>query len=612
MLLAISLVVELSALLMAIGLGLYLITRSVNRLEAWLAALTSWSIGGLFLNMLFSLTTPPIAEWMSAFLVFWPKAILEQDPGAWLQGWTSTLAPAFWFNTTMLMRNGRMHTRQRIAVFSGYAFCLVGIAIQALRPQAYNVISGDLLFLNALQGGHVYGIFLGFLVLINGLSIRNLILAARVEPRSLPRRQLIMLSAATILAGLTGPVGLMAAFLKIPVPMFLIALLIGAGVLATGYGVARYSALMEHRVFQRDFYYTFFVNSLAVAFYLGIAGIVFWSYPFPLYIFILVGILAVISHYLIDVARQNVDFVFFQQEKYLLRARLRSLESQNVADLLMNFSHLLENVCEPAQASYAVLFVRRNAQYEQVAAYHLQQTALTLPFASLSADDVRSLQPGELPEHLSKAALLSPIYLGDQQVGALVLGASEHGLAYSPIELSEIQEFSDYLGGWLGYLILERIEHSEQLQEELKPELGFLGGSAIETSTRVVELALRNLHDCSRLAELPLASMNLVRQRGGNTSASHLETGKAIYGLLCEGIEMLRPTGDLDEKRKNYPPKRDWYPYIILHDAYVKGHPNRDIMDRLYISEGTFNRTRRSAIRSLARILADMEKQAAH
>jgi len=46
---------------------------------------------------------------------------------------------------------------------------------------------------------------------------------------------------------------------------------------------------------------------------------------------------------------------------------------------------------------------------------------------------------------------------------------------------------------------------------------------------------------------------------------------------------------------------------VILYDAYVKEIQNRDIMGRLYISEGTFNRTRRAAIRSLAKALAEME-----
>jgi hypothetical protein len=44
-----------------------------------------------------------------------------------------------------------------------------------------------------------------------------------------------------------------------------------------------------------------------------------------------------------------------------------------------------------------------------------------------------------------------------------------------------------------------------------------------------------------------------------------------------------------------------------LHDAYIEDQLNRDIMSKLYISEGTFNRTRRSAIRSVTRALEEME-----
>jgi len=47
---------------------------------------------------------------------------------------------------------------------------------------------------------------------------------------------------------------------------------------------------------------------------------------------------------------------------------------------------------------------------------------------------------------------------------------------------------------------------------------------------------------------------------------------------------------------------------VILHDAYVDEIQNREIMSKLYISEGTFNRTRRIAISALARVLAEMEK----
>jgi hypothetical protein len=47
-----------------------------------------------------------------------------------------------------------------------------------------------------------------------------------------------------------------------------------------------------------------------------------------------------------------------------------------------------------------------------------------------------------------------------------------------------------------------------------------------------------------------------------------------------------------------------------LHDAYVLGELNRDIMSKLYISEGTFNRTRRRAVRGVAKALQEMEQEA--
>ncbi|MDH5507570.1 MAG: hypothetical protein OEZ02_10145, partial [Anaerolineae bacterium] len=58
------------------------------------------------------------------------------------------------------------------------------------------------------------------------------------------------------------------------------------------------------------------------------------------------------------------------------------------------------------------------------------------------------------------------------------------------------------------------------------------------------------------------------------------------------------------------PPSREWYPFLILRDAYLNDVPNRDIMSRLYISEGTFNRTRRGALRAVTRIVGEMEKMA--
>ena len=77
-----------------------------------------------------------------------------------------------------------------------------------------------------------------------------------------------------------------------------------------------------------------------------------------------------------------------------------------------------------------------------------------------------------------------------------------------------------------------------------------------------------------------------------------------VYKLIEEAVNKLKP----EKEYTNDIPSREWYPYLILHYAYFEDKLNRDIMSLLYISEGTFNRTRRSAIRSVARILSDLEK----
>jgi hypothetical protein len=97
--------------------------------------------------------------------------------------------------------------------------------------------------------------------------------------------------------------------------------------------------------------------------------------------------------------------------------------------------------------------------------------------------------------------------------------------------------------------------------------------------------------------------MQLVRKEATSGKKTHLERGKTVYAVIVEALEHLRPDGEVPPE----PLPREWYPYIILHDAYIENVSNRDIMSNLYISEGTFNRTRRAAIRTLARELAEME-----
>jgi hypothetical protein len=91
----------------------------------------------------------------------------------------------------------------------------------------------------------------------------------------------------------------------------------------------------------------------------------------------------------------------------------------------------------------------------------------------------------------------------------------------------------------------------------------------------------------------------------GIDAETHVERGKELQQLLMDSIELLRP----GEKRPPEPLPRIWYNHAVLYDAYVEGVQNREIMARLYISEGTFNRTRRNAIRGLARVLIEKSSQ---
>ncbi|MGW8250779.1 MAG: hypothetical protein ACWGO1_09065 [Anaerolineales bacterium] len=124
-------------------------------------------------------------------------------------------------------------------------------------------------------------------------------------------------------------------------------------------------------------------------------------------------------------------------------------------------------------------------------------------------------------------------------------------------------------------------------------------GVAVES----VEIALRKLHDYSFLGDSPLGELRLVSNRLAQEQSTTLDRGKTVHEVLLEAVNKLRPGVEISRD----PPPREWHPYLILRDAYLEEISNRDIMLKLYISEGTFNRTRRAAVRSVTRTLEEME-----
>jgi hypothetical protein len=153
------------------------------------------------------------------------------------------------------------------------------------------------------------------------------------------------------------------------------------------------------------------------------------------------------------------------------------------------------------------------------------------------------------------------------------------------------------------YIAQLKANYMKQVFEMAETRQLPVGKPMVTIPITVVESALRNLYDYSFLADSPLAELEIVRIRLPAVKYTHLERGKIVHNILLEALEKLCPQKNIPRD----PPPREWHPYLILRDAYREEKPNRDIMSKLYISEGTFNRTRRSAIRSVARALWEME-----
>jgi hypothetical protein len=119
---------------------------------------------------------------------------------------------------------------------------------------------------------------------------------------------------------------------------------------------------------------------------------------------------------------------------------------------------------------------------------------------------------------------------------------------------------------------------------------------------RRVEQGLRHLSEYAWLGQSGLATELLVE------GANHIDRGKAVRAALLGAIESLRPGGARPCGAQGVP--REWHGYVILYDAYVEDVPNDDIMNRLYISQGTFGRRRREALHAVARALLEAKRSA--
>ncbi len=118
----------------------------------------------------------------------------------------------------------------------------------------------------------------------------------------------------------------------------------------------------------------------------------------------------------------------------------------------------------------------------------------------------------------------------------------------------------------------------------------------------LVEGALRRLNSVPELSRHPLLEVLVPSVPGsvpGQGAGGALERAARLRDELAGAIARLRPAG----ARPNpgaHGAAGGWLHFLVLHEAYVEGRPNKEIMQRYVLSEGTFHRARRRAVDAVA------------
>ncbi len=600
-----ALVINFGGLIFSIWLGVYIVTHSRRSLIAWLSGFTLWALAGLFANILLAMFTSPAPAsqplWLRLIFPFWPQTIDDSSLAAWNQGWAGCLGVMLWYHTTVLILDRKPRGLLRWSIYLGYGLGILAVFLQLNTPFLFRLVRSDPLLIDTLQIGWLYPVFALVLIGYSFLSLRNLLLAKRSNSSTIVKQQFNILSIASGITSIALIGSIIGSIPGISIPIFWISILLFGAACIFGYGVVRYSALLGHRILRRDIAYSAVSTAIVILLYLALYLWLRVTYDVPEGVVVFLIPLVILSHSVAEELRRVLEHLTYDQKIRSQRASLRELSRLAVeqTDLNEMVSRSLETICSPVRATYGVVLTFDGDQAILTGSYRWQDQNQPLSQQAFLADDTIHLSPGSLPDPFVETTLLLPLYSGEVQIGALLLGRPENGLHYSSEDLQLVQGPSERIAG----LIVRTRRLAAYLDHFVNIPLETDASETELVPVQWVEDALQNMYDYAYLGGSPLANLKQVQALLPSQSITHLDKGKAVYQVLSLAVEKLRPMANLPSG----PISRKWFPYIILHDAYFEGSPNRDIIARLYISEGTFNRTRRSALRSVAQVLSELE-----
>jgi hypothetical protein len=599
-------------LTVSLWLGFYIVTRSPCSRVSWLASATLWSLCGYFLNSLTYIQGPS------------REGILP-----WWWGWGVVIAGPLWFHLSVSLLSGKPAKKQHLLVILLYLLALNFVAMGAYTPWVFTGTTiKPPIYNSAQRPGPLYPLFGLYLVTVPTLSLCNLRLGWRQAKSPPIQRQFATLLWATSLAIFSGIVTTLSTWLGLDTPTLISNLSLGVGVALLGYGIARYNALIEGRVIGLDFIYTFLAISLVVGAYLLAAFISDLVFDVPFIAFIFTIMLAILSHSLYDWVRTYLDRFFYRQQYRELRANLRDFAREAVPghELQEQLQTILETLCRSLEASKGFIALREGESFVVTANWQVDFGGQSIASDALATDEIAVLSPPMETLGLTNMTLIVPLHAGGEQIGAIVLGQRTTGVSYTEDDLDLLEDLADTVAGvvhtvrlqersvqQIDNLLREVREREQELQGRMREVLAteakppVLEGQSEREAISLVEDALRHLHDYPYLGEHTLTHLQIVEPHldvQEDAFVTHLDRGKALQEVLTTAIEKLKPPGPQPS-----PPTREWHQYIILHDCYVLGKLNRDVMSALYISEGTFNRARRRAVRGVTRALTEIERE---
>lgn len=565
-------------MMVSLWLAAYLLARGFPSRVTLRAVLVLGIVAGYFLNTYLTLYDP--------------------SPGA--RAWQSSLITAgltVWYDLTYNLLPPSSQARVRPIAVVVYVFGFVTFMLLAgLRPFANWDFDNPI---GTAQAGPwlLIALYGTFVIVAMAAALYNFRLGGQRDHHG-PGTW-----AASLLAAVAIAFGILGLALNVPALWISQGVVLMVGVCLLGYSVVRRQLFIERGVTFQEFP----ISGLAI---LGLAAL----YALlgrgqnltPRQIAFLT-VLAILTHSAYDLAREFLDRLLHRRES-ALRSQLRALAQRvgSESSLQSELQAGLAGLCRTLNTYGGFIAVRDGDSYVVSASLNSLPAETRLASAEVAGDDLH-LPPAALIEQV---AWLAPAFSGGEQVAVVGLGTRWSRGKYSEGDLDLLGETADWVGRvvrahWqeqdtrqrLTSLTAEAQSSAQHLQAEaaglmtavdVNPDSRFLGW---------VEDALRNLVDYPTLGQSPLPVLLGVQ------GSTHIESGKAVRECLAQAIDRLRPAGP----RPAEPLPREWHSYAILHDAYMQDVPNREIMAQLYISEGTFHRTRRKALRAVARNLLELK-----